>query len=166
MISATIQRLAAKGWKIVGDGVADSQKASRVAKLLGCVNDELFTEWIGCRQSIQNNNDTIWFLLSQSYLGEDGSAFPWDFIRRLELEAAEGYDDLQAETRDYWATRIPVLLDVSDGCYKAIVASVENGKLVRFQWISAPEFRGEGFVANDFEDFLSRVPQILSSSVL
>lgn len=114
-----------------------------------------YLEFIEELNELASPNDTTWFLCESDYNNESESDYKWNEFELLELEAAEGDNELTNSIRNWWGEYFPIMLSV-DGYYSFYAIHLQKGTVVRG---AEPEFEEVKVVANNFEDFLMKIKE-------
>ena len=148
-----------QGW-ILAPSTSDSRERALEASLkLGCAKDELFIQWLSSFEVVENKEQTSCFFMANTFLEVNG--FEWDLVKNLDIESANDRPDFLADSEEFWKDKLPIMLDLSEGDYRSVVATIRNEMLVDFLDIRSPEYRGEKILAKDFSSLLSNLAKII-----
>ena len=116
---------------------------------------QLWLDFINTVRSIQNNEETTWFLCQDVFDGQKQSAFSWNEWETLSLDSA-GHDIVwEMEIKEFWNRHLPIIMSVQNG-YAYYAICVEDGSIV---YGAEPEFEACTIVAPSFEAFLRKIVQ-------
>jgi hypothetical protein len=99
-------------------------------------------------KSIIRHDEKVWLFTDYDYAGLNDCPFTWNFIEKLEIDSAIGYDALIADSIEFWNDILPIGLSVVDDYeYYGIDKS---GNFVLGRMPDSHEYRKVG---NNFESF-------------
>lgn len=100
-----------------------------------------------------NPSQTAWFLTEPEYRGTNKSAFRWDELELLSIDAADGDSNLVVEIREFWDHHMPIMLSVKSGyAYVGIKLSKEGyGSVICG---IEPEYESITRIADTFTEFM------------
>lgn len=94
-------------------------------------------------------DESRWFLSADDYAGRSDSAFAWNEIELISLNAAVDAADRQ-RVQEFWAEHLPIAMAV-DGCYEYLAINRTDGAVVHGV---EPEFEEAAPLAASLQAFL------------
>lgn len=141
-----------QGWKIAfnekGENCLPQEIEERYAKI-----PQSWREFISGIRSIENADDTTWFLCEDDFKIRREHSFQWNEWEIISLNSAENDVQWEAEIKEFWNHHFPIILSVKNG-YSYYAISMENGSVV---YGAEPEFEVCETVAPSFEEFLRKI---------
>ena len=153
MIEKFIAFLKDNDWKIEENDTECDVYSNAVLSAYGHLPAALI-ELLQKYKSVASGDDTSFFLCVDDYSGESDLAFKWNEFELISLEAAEGDEDWTNDIRSWWKTKLPFYMSV-DGEYSFYAIDTEDNGAILSGY--EPEFEEADKVADDFEDFISKV---------
>ncbi|WP_157000489.1 hypothetical protein [Leucobacter komagatae] len=112
---------------------------------------ESVIRWVSSFSLLSNADDTVWFLAREDYSPKPDSAFKWNELEQLSLQAAST-DDETAAVSSFWKRHFPILLSVRHG-YEYLAVR-EDGAVVHG---AEPEFEEASVVFSHFDELLRHI---------
>ena len=153
MIEKFISFLKDNHWKIEENDTKSDVYSNAILSAYGPLS-AAFLEFLQKCKRVISGDDTRFFLCLDDYSGESDLAFKWNEFELISLEAAEGDTEWTNDIRSWWKTKIPFYISV-DGEYSFYAINTEDNGAILSGY--EPEFEEADKVAEDFEDFLSKV---------
>lgn len=109
---------------------------------------ETVISWVSSFSLLSNSDETVWFLCRDDYSTGAESAFAWNELEQLSIQAVTTDDEAAAVSR-FWKRHLPILLSVRNG-YEYLAVR-DDGAIVHG---TEPEFEETAVVFSHFDDLL------------
>jgi len=109
---------------------------------------ETMIRWVSSFSKMSSSDDTVWFLSRDDYSARTDSAFAWNELEQMSIQAATTDDEAIAVSR-FWQRHLPILLSVRHG-YEYLAVR-DDGAVVHG---TEPEFEDAVVVFSHFDDLL------------
>lgn len=143
-----------QGWKVVLHQKKEKFLPQVIKERYKTV-PQSWLDFINTVRSMQNNDETTWFLCQDAFDRQKQSAFGWNEWETLSLDSAEHDIAWEMEIKEFWDRHLPILMSVQNG-YAYYAICVEDGSIV---YGAEPEFERCIIVAPSFEAFLRKIVQ-------
>lgn len=145
-----LARLAELGWQ--SEPVGPVEAMTMLDGVQELAIPEQYRELLGRFALLVSPDETRWFLSAADYAGLSDSAFSWNEIETLSLEASADEADRQ-RCDEFWHEFLPIALAVG-GPYEYLAISRTTGAVVHGV---EPEFEQTTLLADDLADFVRGV---------
>ncbi|MFD7522298.1 SMI1/KNR4 family protein [Paenibacillus chitinolyticus] len=142
------------GWAITEkSGVQLNLDSSIVSRYKEIPNEYL--DFLSVVEKCMTPNEKTWFNCEDEFNNSSDSAFKWNEVELLSLEAAVNDDNWKSEITAWWDNYLPIVMSVDGGySFYAIDLTHDKGAIVRGY---EPEFEEVDKVANSLGEFLELI---------
>lgn len=154
-MNEAVEMLKALGWNV-------EPRRPDALHLPPDVNDRfqgLPSEYIQFLEQVRhcvNANGTAWFLTEEDFDGTADSAFRWNEVEIMSLEAAENDTSLTSSITRFWEGHLPIAVSVKSGyAFLALSLAAEDYRKVVIG--REPEFEDAEVVCGSFQQLLGQL---------
>jgi hypothetical protein len=149
--SGFIQKLISLGWKVNENTGAKFDLPDEISQRYKNIPSDI-TQFLSNLTQCESKDGKTWFLIISDYRGKSKSAYKWNEMELLSLEAAEDDHDWADEITNFWNNYFPFLFSAKNGYeYFAVCLNADSyGKIYKG---CEPEFEEIELVADSFIEF-------------
>ncbi|MGE6229943.1 SMI1/KNR4 family protein [Paenibacillus chitinolyticus] len=142
------------GWDITEkSGVQLNLDSSIVSRYKEIPNEYL--DFLNAVEKCMTPDEKTWFICEAEFNSSSDTAFKWNEVELLSLEAAVNDDSWKSEITAWWDNYLPIVMSVDGGySFYAIDLTHDKGAIVRGY---EPEFEEVDKVADSLEEFLELI---------
>jgi len=114
-----------------------------------------YLDFLSAVEKCMTPDEKTWFNCEDEFNNSSDSAFKWNEVELLSLEAAVNDDSWKSEITAWWDNYLPIVMSVDGGySFYAIDLTKDKGAIVRGY---EPEFEEVDKVADSLEEFLGLI---------